>query len=148
VAAGIFDSRVRVDGAALRGDVFAIEARNAIQQRANRLEYMGGDPGAFLDLGAVLDPVSFGESRMMGLADGGALRVAEVIPAILRDYGAEPEMSLAAKMALQGGDVIERANGVRTRDFNELAHALEIGRNGRMAVTIIRNSKRLELATR
>jgi len=147
-AAGIFDSRVRVEGAASRGSAFMAIGDSAAMRRAARLGHLGGDPGAFLHLGAVFDYAPYAEARMMGLADGRALRAAEVIPAILRDFAGEPEISLAARMGLQRGDVIEAANGLPVRDLGELAAALDAGLGGRMSVTVMRIGQRLELVAR
>lgn len=148
VAAGIFDSRVRAEGSIARGDLLVLEAGGASRARADRLLHMGGDPGAFHDFGAVFEPMPMAEARALGLADGRAMRVVEVTPAILRDFEGEPEVSWAARLGLRAGDVVEAANGLRARDLNSLAQGLELGRRGRMALTVVRGQQRVDLEAR
>lgn len=149
VAAGIFDSRVRIDGAQTRrGDEFFIDSLNARQQRASRLAEFGGDPGALLDFGAIFDPMPMREAMLRGLNDGRAVSVQEVIPAILRDFEGEPGATLAALLGLRAGDVVESVNGMQVRNLNDLATALGHTRSGRVSMTVLRGSTALELATR
>lgn len=148
VAVGIFDSRVRVNGVAARGQEFFIESLTATQQRAARMSELGGDPGALFDLGAVFDPMPMREARLAGLADGRALQVSEVISAILRDFEAEPQPSLAAKLGLRAGDVVVSVNGMQVRDFAGLYAALDYSRGGAVSMIVLRGSATLELSAR
>jgi len=148
VAAGIFDSRVRVDGVAARGQEFFVEALTEPQQRASRLREVGGDPGALLDLGAIFDPMQMRDARMLGLSDGRALAVTEVVPAILRDFEGEPQATLAARMGLRSGDVILAVNGMQVRDLGGLFQALELTRGGMTLFTVMRGNGTLELSAK
>ncbi|MBX3475531.1 MAG: PDZ domain-containing protein [Planctomycetes bacterium] len=148
VAAGIFDSRVRVDGPAARGAEFAMTGVPPRVDRALRMVEYGGDPGALLDLGAILDTMPMREARLVGLADGRAVQVQEVIPAVLRDFAGEPQSTLAARLGLRAGDVVVAVNGMQVRDVAGMANALEYSRGGNTSVTVIRGSATLELSAK
>jgi membrane-associated protease RseP (regulator of RpoE activity) len=110
---------------------------------------MGGDPAGFFSFGAVLDALPVVEARMLGIADGRALRVAETIPAVLRDFDAAPEPTLAARLGLRAGDVLVSVNGYLVADLHQLTNALEWSRrSGEIQATVIRGSRTLELSTR
>ncbi len=148
VAAGIFDSRVRIDSAETRrGDEFFIDSLNARQDRAARLAELGGDPGAFLDFGAIFDPLPMREAKLRGLNDGRAIGVQEVIPSILREFAGQPQPTLAAQLGLRAGDVLESVNGMQVRNLNDLATALGYSRSGQITMTVLRGSAAVELRT-
>lgn len=148
VAVGIFDSRVRVNGVAARGQEFFIESLTATQQRAARMAELGGDPGALFDLGALFDPMPMREARLAGLADGRALEVTEVIGSILRDFEGQPQATLAARLGLRAGDVVLTVNGMQVRDLAGLYNALEYSRSGAVSITVLRGSATLELSAK
>ncbi|MBE7492535.1 MAG: PDZ domain-containing protein [Planctomycetes bacterium] len=148
VAAGIFDSRVRVSGEAARGQLFFVQDLTPAQERAARLATLGGDAGALLDFGAVFDPMPMSEARLAGLADGRALVVTEVIASVLRDFEGQPEPTLAARLGLRAGDVVLAVNGMPVRDLAGLYAALEYTRGGRVSVAVLRGSATLELSAK
>lgn len=148
-AAGIFDSRVSGASAPARGEKLHRPQDQPAMRRAAALTAMGGDPGGYYSFGAVFDAVPVVEARMLGIADGRALRVAETIPAVLREFDAAPEPTLAARLGLRAGDVLVSINGYTVSDLHQLANALEWSRSSNHAqATVIRAGRPIELATR
>jgi hypothetical protein len=148
-AVGIFDSRVNGPASPDRGEKLYRPLDQPAMLRAAALQSMGGDPAGFFSFGAVFDALPVVEARMLGIADGRALRVAETIPAVLRDFDAAPEPTLAARLGLRAGDVLISANGYLVADLHQLANALEWSRrSGEIQATVIRGSRTLELSTR
>jgi hypothetical protein len=148
VAAGIFDSRV-TGPALLRGERLSRPIDNAAMGRAASMASLGGDPGGFYEFGAVFEAMPVADARRLGISNGRALRVAETISAVLLDFEAQPQPTLAARIGLRAGDVIVQANGYSIADLNQLANALEWSRRSAMLqMTVIRNGRALELQTR
>jgi hypothetical protein len=147
-AVGIFDARVTAAGLP-RGTELRVDVRTEAQRRAARFAEFGGDPGAFFEFGALLTPLQPGEARILGIADGRALRVDEVITALLKDPDGDPVPTLAARLGLQPGDVMYEANGAATGSFNDLATALGWSHTQQQHhMRIIRNSRQLDLNLR
>lgn len=146
-AVGIFESRVKGAVAPARGDRLTRAIDTEALQRADAMAAIGGDPGGFYDFGAVFETLPVGDARNMGFADGNALRVAEVIRTVLRDFNAAPQTTLAAALGLQAGDVIVSVNGYESGDLNRLANALQWTRTSSMLqVTVLRDGRTVELS--
>ncbi|MCC7509105.1 MAG: PDZ domain-containing protein [Planctomycetes bacterium] len=146
-AIGIFESRVKGTVAPARGDRLTRAIDTPALQRADAMAAIGGDPGGFYDFGAVFETLPVSDARNLGFADGNALRVAEVIRTVLRDFSASPETTLAAKLGLQVGDVIVSVNGYEAGDLSRLANALQWTRTSSMLqVTMLRDGRTVELA--
>lgn len=146
-AVGIFESRVKGAAAPARGDRLTRAIDTEALQRAEAMAAIGGDPGGFYDFGAVFEALPVSDARNQGFADGNALRVAEVIRSVLRDFSASPEATLAAALGLQAGDVIVSVNGYEVGNLNGLANALQWTRaSGMLNVTVLRDRRTLELS--
>lgn len=116
-------------------------------RREQRFEFIGGDPGALYDFGAVLEPLPRHEAKQRGFSDGRALIVLETISAILRDRGVET--SLAGALGLQIGDVIVSCNGLPVSELPQFTNALELSRRGgQLKLRVLRGSSELELIGR
>ncbi|MBK8208054.1 MAG: PDZ domain-containing protein [Planctomycetes bacterium] len=148
-AVGIFEARVKGASAPARGDRLTRAIDSEALQRADAMAAIGGDPGGFYDFGAVFEALPVSDARNLGFADGNALRVAEVIRTVLRDFSASPETTLAAALGLQAGDVIVSVNGYEASDLNRLANALQWTRTSSMLqVTVLRDGRTVELSVR
>lgn len=148
-AVGIFDSRVHGDHAPTRGEKLSREINTPALLHARSFEALGGDPGAFLDLGAIFEALPTLQARVLGISDGRALVVTEVIRLVLRDFDGQPQATLAANLGLRAGDVLAGVNGFAVSDLNQLAGALEwTRRSGKLQATVIRDGRTLELQTR
>ncbi|MCC6466480.1 MAG: PDZ domain-containing protein [Planctomycetes bacterium] len=144
-AVGIFESRVRAAKPLSRGARLRCEASSPAQQRAVRMAELGGDPGAFLDFGAVLDVAAPHLARSAGLSDSRAVIVTETIPALLRGPG-DAEPSLCARLGLQTGDVLYEVNGLPVGNLAEVARALDLSRDGRLLTAkVVRAGKTVSL---
>lgn len=149
VAVGVFDARVVGSASPAHGERLYRPLDQPAMRRAAALQSMGGDPAGYFSFGAVFDAVPVVEVRMLGIADGRALRVAEAIPAVLRDFEAAPEATLAARLGLRAGDVLVSVNGHAVADLYQLAAALEWSRRSNHAqATVIRAGRPVELSTR
>jgi hypothetical protein len=147
-AVGIFTARAIVDAgkAPARGERLTSKLTEAMR-REQRFEFIGGDPGALYDFGAVLEPLPRHEAKLRGFSDGRALVVIETISAILRDRGVET--SLAGAVGLQKGDVILSCNGLPAGDLPQFTSALELSRRGgQLKLRVLRGSSELELIKR
>lgn len=148
-AVGIFDSRVTGEHAPARGDKLSLEINTPALLRAGNFEVLGGDPGAFFDLGAIFEALPTQQARALGISDGRALVVTEVIRLVLRDFDGPPQATLAANLGLRAGDVLAGVNGFAVPDLNQLANALEwTRRSGKLQATVIRDGRTLELQMR
>lgn len=146
-AAGIFVARVKViEGELSRHDELRARPVTAPQERAARFDESGGDPGAFFQFGAVFSALPTSEARMMGISDGQAVRVDEVIPALLSDPDDSPSPTLAARLGLQREDVIVEVNGINVRNLGDFASALgwSLAPN-LLTVSVLRDGKQLDL---
>lgn len=146
-AAGIFSAQARLEkGKAARGDRLVASLTEAIR-REQRFEFIGGDPGALYDFGAVLEALPPQEARLRGISDGKALVVHETIGAILREKSVET--SLAGQLGLQKGDVLLACNGLPTGDIAQFVNALEISRRGAaLKIKVLRGTKEVELSAK
>lgn len=146
-AAGIFNARVRlVSGRLSRQSDLQARDETEAQKRAARFRAFGGDPGAFFQFGALFSAMPTHEARMGGISDGQAIRVDEVIRAIMKSPGAAPEVSHAARLGLQPGDVILEVNGASVRNFGSFANALGWSLDpNTLTVSVLRNGAQLNL---
>ncbi len=146
-AVGIFSAQARLEkGKAARGDRLVAPFTEAIR-REQRFEFIGGDPGALYDFGAVLEALPPQEARLRGISDGRALVVLETIGAILRSQGVE--ISLAGQLGLQKGDVVLTCNGLPASDVARFVDALELSRRGgALKLTVLRGTQAIELAVK
>lgn len=145
-AVGIFQARISADVPLSRGAELRARAATAAQQRAAGFAEFGGDPGAFLEFGALVSAMPLADARMLGISDGAALRVDETLPALLRDPQSAPTPTLAAQLDLRVGDVIIEVNGTHVRTLNDFGQALGWSRDPRLlTVRILRNGKQLDL---
>lgn len=145
-AVGIFEARISADGPLSRGAEVRARAATEAQQRAAGFAEFGGDPGAFLEFGALVSAMPLADARMLGISDGAALRVDETLPALLRDPQSAPAPTLAAQLDLRAGDVIIEVNGSHVRTLNDFGQALGWSRDPRLlTVRILRNGKQLDL---
>jgi hypothetical protein len=148
-AVGIFDARVKGSVAPTRGDRLSRALDNPALRRAAALEVIGGDPGGLYDFGAVFEVLPVMQAREHGFSDGRGLRVVETIAAVLRDFEAEPEPTLASRLGLLEGDIMVQVNGYPASDLNQLAEALEWSRKSRdVQATIIRGGRTIDLSSR
>lgn len=146
-AVGIFDARITGEKVLARGERLSREIDTPALRRAEAFEALGGDPGAFFDLGAVFDAAPTHDARALGFADGRALVVAEVIRQVLRNFDAAPQATLASKLGLRAGDVIVSVNGFSVADLNQLATALQwTRRSSTLQATVIREGRTIELS--
>jgi len=146
VAVGIFDARVVCGTELALGTRLYTDAGSDPLLRAEQHRLSGGDPGALFDLGAVFDILPLAQARDLGIGDGRALVVVEVIPAILRNHATDPEPSLAARLGLQRGDVLLEVNGVPATDMNALVQALQWTRgSGALSATVLRQGRTIGL---
>lgn len=146
-AVGVFDARISVNQALSRGAELRAKAESVAQQRAARFADFGGDPGAFLEFGALFSPLQPAEARMMGLADGAALRVDEVLSNLLK--GEKAVQTIAGRLDLRSGDVIVEVNGAQIGSYNQLASALGWSHDPRtLNVRVLRNGKQTDLSLR
>lgn len=143
---GIFVARVRVaKGSLAVGDRLAAPISTDAQVRTARFESLGGDPGAFYRFGAVFSAMETTAARLAGIASGEALRVDEVIPAVLVE-GDEVVLTLAARLGLQRNDILLEVNGSSVGNAGELAAALGWSLDPRLVtVTVIRDGRQLDL---
>jgi PDZ domain len=146
-ATGIFTAVAKLEkGKAVRGDRLIAPLTEAMK-RGQRFEFIGGDPGALYDFGAVLEPLPRHDAKIHGFSDGRALVVVETINSILRSRGTET--SMAGTMGLQKGDVILSCNGLPVSDLQQFTSALELSRRGgAVKVRVVRGTSDLELTTR
>jgi hypothetical protein len=146
-AVGIFSAQARLEkGKAARGDRLVTPLTEAIR-REQRFEFIGGDPGALYDFGAVIEALPPQEARVRGISNGRALVVVESIAAILRAQGVET--SLAGNLGLQTGDVILSCNGLPVEDIAQFVNALEMSRRGgTLKIEVLRGTKEVELASK
>ncbi|MBZ0137461.1 MAG: hypothetical protein K8I27_13930 [Planctomycetes bacterium] len=144
---GIFEARISASGALSRGAELRAKVESDPQQRAAQFSDFGGDPGAFLEFGALFSPLPPAEARMLGLADGAALRVDEVISTLLK--GETPVRTLASRLDLRADDVVVEVNGAAIGSYNDLANALGWSRDPAMLnVKVFRNGRQLDLRLR
>lgn len=146
-AAGIFEARVSISGPTpARGAEMRAETPTPAMKRAARFAEVGGDPGAFLEFGAVLGALPMADARLLGISDGKALVVEESIPAIMRDADQPASPTLAARIGLRAGDVIIEVNGASVRALNDFTAALGWSLQPQVLhVRVIRNGRELEL---
>ncbi len=146
-AVGIFSAQALLEkGEAARGDKLNAPLTDSIR-REQRFEFIGGDPGALYDFGAVLEALPPQEARLRGISDGKALVVLESLGAILREKGVEP--SLAGQLGLQQGDVVLACNGLLVGDMAQFVNALETSRrSGTIKLKVLRGTKEVELASK
>jgi hypothetical protein len=146
-AVGIFQSLARVEaGKPARGDKMLVPLSEAIK-REQRYDFIGGDPGALYDFGAVLEALPPQEARVRGISNGRALVVVETIGAILRDKGVET--SLAGQLGLQKGDVVIACNGLPASDIAQFVSALDMSRRGgAFKLRVLRGTNQLDLSVK
>lgn len=146
-ATGIFTATAKLEkGKATRGDRLVAPLTEAMK-REQRFEFVGGDPGALYDFGAVLEPLPRHDAKLRGFSDGRALVVVESISSILRSRGVET--SLAGALGLQKGDAILSCNGLPVSDLPQLINALELSRRGgQLKLRVLRGTTELELSNR
>ena len=146
-AVGIFSAVAKLEnGKAARGDRLVATITEAMR-REQRYEFIGGDPGALYDFGAVLEPLPRHEAKLRGFSDGRALVVVETINSILRSRGVET--SLTGALGLSKGDVILSCNGLPVGDLLQFTSALELSRRGgQMKLRVLRGVSEIELSTR
>lgn len=146
-AVGIFDARVSADKALSRGAELRAKAESDAQQRAARFAELGGDPGAFYEFGALMTQMQPVDARTLGISEGTALRVDEVLSNLLRD--GQVVQTLAGRTDLRAGDVIVEVNGAQVGSFSELAGALGWVRDPRMLhIRVLRNGRLVDLSLR
>ena len=145
-AVGIFDARVTAEGLT-RGAELRAEVETDAQQRAARFADFGGDPGAFLEFGALFSVLPGSEARMLGINDGAALRVDEVLSTMLKDN--QSTQTLARRLDLRPGDVVTEVNGAAVGSYNDLANALGWSHDPQLLnVRVLRKGKQLDLKLR
>ena len=146
-AVGIFDARVSPDDTLTRGAELRAKVESSPQQRAAQFADFGGDPGAFLEFGALFTPLQPAEARMLGISDGAALKVDEVLSTLLK--GDKAVQTIAKRLDLRPGDVVVEVNGAQVASYNDLANALGWSRDPQMlTVSILRNGKQQDLKLR
>lgn len=149
-AVGVFESRVSVsEGTLAQGAELRTTVRTEAQVRAAKYAEFGGDPGAFLEFGALVSAMPLSEARMLGISDGAAIRVDETIAAIMKDPVVSPVATLAAQLDLRAGDVIVEVNGAHVRSANDLGNALGWSFDPKLlSVRVLRGGKQLDLNLR
>jgi hypothetical protein len=145
-AVGVFEARISAASTFSRGTELRARITTEAQKRAAKYAEFGGDPGALLEFGVLVSAMPLAEARMLGISDGGALRVDEVIGATIKDPRTAPQPTLASRLDLRAGDVIIEANGLSVRTVNDFANALGWSLEPtRLTIRVLRNGKQLDL---
>ncbi|MHC4840493.1 MAG: hypothetical protein ACYTDT_05950 [Planctomycetota bacterium] len=147
---GIFRSRGQVlEGKPSRGENLRSSSLSPAMKRAADLRNFGGDAGGFYVFGAGLEILSVDEAREHGIEHGTAIRVRETFPAIYQPDTGKLDVTLAARLGLQVGDVLLQIDGKPVPDFAAFTQALGWQSDKSLLMArVLRNGSPLDLRLR